>query len=86
MNKSRLLRPFSAQEIGYSVFAVSGAGKTTTLREVQRGLKEAGHAVFAITPNASAARVLRDEGFPRRRPLRIFCAMGRIVAGCGRRS
>jgi AAA domain len=42
---------------------VAGAGKTTALREVQRGLSEAAHTVFAITPTASAARVLRNEGF-----------------------
>jgi hypothetical protein len=42
---------------------VAGAGKTTTLKEVQRGLSEAGHNVFAVTPTTSAARVLRNEGF-----------------------
>jgi conjugative relaxase-like TrwC/TraI family protein len=42
---------------------VAGAGKTTTLREVQRGLSEAGHTVFAVTPTTSAARLLRKEGF-----------------------
>jgi hypothetical protein len=47
----------------YSFRGVAGAGKTTALREVQRGLNEAGHTVFAITPTASAARVLRNEGF-----------------------
>ena len=47
----------------FSFRGVAGAGKTTTLREVQRGLKEAGHSVFAITPTASAAQVLRKEGF-----------------------
>ena len=47
----------------FSFRGVAGAGKTTTLREVQRGLNEAGHTVFAITPTASAARVLRNEGF-----------------------
>ena len=40
-----------------------GTGKTTTLKEVQCALSEAGHTVFAITPTASAARVLRKEGF-----------------------
>ena len=47
----------------FSFRGVAGSGKTTTLREVQRGLSEAGHTVFAITPTASAARVLRNEGF-----------------------
>jgi adenylylsulfate kinase-like enzyme len=51
------------QDRVFSFRGVAGAGKATTLREVQRGLKEAGHSVIAIAPTSSAARVLRDEGF-----------------------
>jgi hypothetical protein len=47
----------------FSFRGVAGSGKTTTLREVQRGLNEAGQTVFAVTPTASAARMLRGEGF-----------------------
>ena len=53
----------STRDRVFSFRGVAGSGKTTTLREVQRGLSEAGHTVFAITPTASAARVLRNEGF-----------------------
>jgi conjugative relaxase-like TrwC/TraI family protein len=42
---------------------VAGAGKTTTQREVRRGLDEAGHRVIAIAPTASAAKTLQSEGF-----------------------
>jgi ATP-dependent exoDNAse (exonuclease V) alpha subunit len=42
---------------------VAGAGKTTTQREVWRGLDEAGHRVIAIAPTASAAKTLQSEGF-----------------------
>jgi conjugative relaxase-like TrwC/TraI family protein len=51
------------QDRVFSFRGVAGAGKTTTLKEVQRGLREAGHTVFAVTPTTSAARVLRNEGF-----------------------
>lgn len=47
----------------FSFRGVAGAGKTTSLREVQRALNEAEHTVFAITPTTSAAKVLQDEGF-----------------------
>ena len=47
----------------FSFRGVAGSGKTTTLREVQGGLSEAGHTVFAVTPTASAARMLQNEGF-----------------------
>ena len=53
----------STRDRVFSFRGVAGAGKTTTLREVQRGLTEAGHAVFAITPTTSAAKVLQAEGF-----------------------
>ena len=53
----------STRDRVFSFRGVAGAGKTTTLREVQRGLSEAGRTVFAVTPTASAARVLRNEGF-----------------------
>ena len=42
---------------------VAGAGKTTTQREVRRGLDEAGHRVIAIAPTTSAAKTLQAEGF-----------------------
>ena len=53
----------STRDRVFSFRGVAGSGKTTTLREVQRGLSEAGHTVLAVTPTASAARVLRKEGF-----------------------
>ena len=53
----------STRDRVFSFRGVAGSGKTTTLREVQRGLNEAGHTVFAVTPTASAARMLRSEGF-----------------------
>ncbi len=61
--KQALASILCTQDRVFSFRGVAGAGKTTTLKEVQRGLSEAGHTVFAITPTASAARVLRNEGF-----------------------
>ncbi|HEX8312280.1 MAG TPA: MobF family relaxase, partial [Chthoniobacteraceae bacterium] len=45
----------------YSLRGVAGVGKTTTLREVHRGL--AGRRVHYIAPTAAAAKVLQEEGF-----------------------
>jgi len=47
----------------FSFRGVAGAGKTTTLKEVHRGLTEAGHCSFYIAPTAAAAKVLQSEGF-----------------------
>ena len=65
----------------FSFRGVAGAGKTTTLREVQRGLKEAGHTVFAITPTASAAQVLRNEGFAEATTVEDFLRNGEKRGG-----
>ena len=40
------------------------------------GLNEAGHAVFAITPTASAAQVLRNEGFDQATTVEDFLRNG----------
>jgi ATP-dependent exoDNAse (exonuclease V) alpha subunit len=65
----------------FSFRGVAGAGKTTTLREVQRGLSQAGHTVFAITPTASAARVLRNEGFSQATTVEDFLHNGEKRGG-----
>ncbi len=68
----------------YSFRGVAGAGKTTALREVQRGLNEAGHTVFAITPTASAAQVLRNEGFTQATTVEDFLRNGENRVGLRR--
>lgn len=40
---------------------VAGSGKTTTLKELQRGLS--GRRVYYVAPTAAAAKVLQGEGF-----------------------
>ncbi|MGA7215809.1 MAG: AAA family ATPase, partial [Terrimicrobiaceae bacterium] len=65
----------------FSFRGVAGAGKTTTLKEVQRGLSETGHPVFAITPTASAARVLRNEGFSQATTVEDFLRNGEKRGG-----
>jgi conjugative relaxase-like TrwC/TraI family protein len=42
---------------------VAGAGKTTALTELHRGLADAGHEVFYLAPTTAAVRVLKQEGF-----------------------
>ncbi len=66
----------STKDRVFSFRGVAGAGKTTTLQEVQQGLAEAGHAVFAITPTTSAAKVLQGEGFPNATTVEDFLRNG----------
>lgn len=65
----------------FSFRGVAGAGKTTTLKEVQRGLTEAGHPIFAITPTTSAAKVLQSEGFAEATTVEDFLRNGEKRGG-----
>ncbi len=49
----------------YGIRGCAGAGKTTSLREIQKGLEAAGRAAFYLAPTASAVEVLRRDGFSR---------------------
>ncbi len=51
----------STKDRVFSFRGVAGSGKTTTLREVQRGLTA--YHVHYIAPTAAAAKVLQGEGF-----------------------
>jgi conjugative relaxase-like TrwC/TraI family protein len=42
---------------------VAGAGKTTALTELHRGLTGANHRVFYLAPTTAAVKVLKQEGF-----------------------
>jgi hypothetical protein len=41
----------------------AGAGKTTCLREISRSLEVSGQPIYYLAPTASAAKVLKGEGF-----------------------
>ena len=46
-----------------SISGAAGTGKTATLREVLRGLKDSGRAVLAVAPTMSAVEELQKVGF-----------------------
>ncbi len=47
----------------YAIRGCAGAGKTTCLTEINKGLKAAGKRAFYLAPTASAVEVLRRDGF-----------------------
>jgi hypothetical protein len=49
----------------YAIRGCAGAGKTTCLQEVRKGLEESGRTAFYLAPTASAVEVLRADGFNR---------------------
>jgi hypothetical protein len=49
----------------YAIRGCAGAGKTTCLTEVRKGLEAAGRTAFYLAPTTSAVEVLRADGFAR---------------------
>ena len=47
----------------YAIRGCAGAGKTSCLREIRKGLEAAGRTAYYLAPTASAVEVLRRDGF-----------------------
>ena len=60
----------------YSFRGVAGAGKTTVLSELNRGLTEVGASAIYIAPTVAAVKVLREEGFPSSTTVEDFLISG----------
>jgi len=61
---------------------VAGSGKTTTLRELCKGIKSGGKSqVFLVAPTNSAVAVLREEGFDHSTTVSMFLTRPEIPVG-----
>jgi ATP-dependent exoDNAse (exonuclease V) alpha subunit len=52
-----------SRDLAINIRGAAGTGKTATLREIDRGLREAGHEVLAVAPTRSAVDELEKVGF-----------------------
>jgi len=52
-----------SRDLAINVRGAAGTGKTVTLREIDRGLRDAGHEVLAVAPTRSAVDELERVGF-----------------------
>ena len=52
-----------SRDLAVNVRGAAGTGKTATLREIDRGLREAGHEVLAVAPTRSSVDELEKVGF-----------------------
>ncbi len=52
-----------SHDLAVNLRGAAGTGKTATLREVHRGLQDAGHDVLAVAPTRSAVEELQKVGF-----------------------
>jgi len=52
-----------SRDLAINVRGAAGTGKTATLREIDHGLRDAGHEVLAVAPTRSAVDELEKVGF-----------------------
>jgi conjugative relaxase-like TrwC/TraI family protein len=52
-----------SRDLAINIRGAAGTGKTATLREIDRGLRDAGHDVLAVAPTRSAVDELEKVGF-----------------------
>lgn len=63
--KHVVLETLQTRDRVYAIRGCAGAGKTTCLTEVRKGLEAAGRNAFYLAPTTSAVEVLRSDGFSR---------------------
>lgn len=61
--KQAVEQVLDSHDFALNLRGAAGAGKTTTLAEIHRGLQEAGHSVLAVAPTRSAVEELEGVGF-----------------------
>jgi len=52
-----------SRDLAVNLRGAAGTGKTATLQELRRGLREAGRRVLAVAPTMSAVEELQKVGF-----------------------
>jgi len=58
----------------YAIRGCAGAGKTTCLQEIQKGLEAGGKNAYYLAPTAAAVEVLRRDGFSQATTVHDFLA------------
>jgi conjugative relaxase-like TrwC/TraI family protein len=53
----------ASRDLAVNFCGAAGTGKTATLQEIERGLREAGHKMTAVAPTRSAVEELQKVGF-----------------------
>ena len=58
-----VLQTLNNRDQVYAIRGCAGAGKTTCLSEIRKGLEAAGRTAIYLAPTSSAVEVLRNDGF-----------------------
>ncbi len=62
--RAAVLAALASRDLCFEISGAAGVGKTTLLKEIQRGLNEARRSVVAVATSTSAVEELQKEGFP----------------------
>jgi AAA domain/Virulence protein RhuM family len=72
--RSAVLETLQTTDRVYAVRGCAGAGKTTCLQEIRKGLEAGGRRAYYLAPTASAVEVLRRDGFSQATTVHDFLA------------
>ncbi len=62
--KEAVLKALANRDFAFNINGAAGVGKTYTLKELDRGLREARVSMTAVAPSARAVQVLQKDGLP----------------------
>ena len=62
--KEAVLQALASRDLAFNINGAAGVGKTYTLKELDRGLREARVSLTAVAPSARAVQVLQKDGLP----------------------
>ena len=62
--KAAVIGVLNSTDLVFEVSGAAGVGKTTLLKDLQRGLTEARRSIVAVAPSTSAVEQLQKDGFP----------------------
>jgi len=62
--RAAVVAALASRDLCFEISGAAGVGKTTLLKEIQRGLNEARRSVVAVATSTSAVEELQKEGFP----------------------
>ena len=72
--RSAVLETLQTTDRVYAIRGCAGAGKTTCLQEIQKGLEAVGRNAYYLAPTAAAVEVLRRDGFSQATTVHDFLA------------
>ena len=72
--RSAVLETLQTTDRVYAIRGCAGAGKTTCLQEIQKGLEAVGRNAYYLAPTAAAVEVLRRDGFRQATTVHDFLA------------